>query len=1633
MADQIKYSSNIPNYQPSPAYLGGTIEENLIERTAVEGVPQSMYSKSQLSELTQIYKNENVANPTAAFAQDIATTLSGDFPEDPEWFTYEGNKLGISGFAKAFNDGNPMSDADQIETFSVDTEGNPITMPTLFGSEKLGAYYQGVKEEAVPALAEAGSFAMGFKLTNDYLNKIRYKGTDIGFGPLKIKGSKPITRALAPFFGGFVSSFLGRTGGEKIQELAFGPDVPILPEAEAMYKFGQGTTEGLSYSAMPYAIGQNINLGYELIKNDLTRGMLKKQKGSSLYDDASSGFATKFLQGTENLLQGSSRTVRGATAAEIREAKRLGVDYAKGVPLRFGAAEVASNLGAGAAQAQNILDPQLPMFEIAREAGYSLLFGNSADVVLRKIPALAETGLDLVTSGAKLAYPFRTADNSYRQAYSSKKQREKQTEISEWLYKALADAGEDPEAVIAALNSKEFNNLLDSDGSTVKPTAGTKSLSPTLLGLEGALNFIGNGLQDQRSSAQIAITQGIRNKIRGLYATGDRAALQEAAALTEGIFDAAINKRVYQARLKLNDAFEKLRTDPATGQRVASSKDEAKVLFKLFEDLMKADRLKESGLWNKIPQGTEITQFFDAAGNKKEVPSFVESWNKNVTSLTAESQVLIPSKLMDSLGAFVTRKTDELGIGPETTVAEPVNKRLASATQKFQNLFTGIVGTENGEREFRELVNSVSELPVSEQVTSFRIKAQEKAGKFSSATGKKWAAASNAYADMLSIRNNLDTPPVPTVAKPVNEAVIPFQDAADVSFKNLQDAVDDNPLRGSQISVSANNAALEMNKLTDATEIDEVLSNFIEMEGGADLNATQAAAVQMLSDQAALVKAKISNPTPDSSSQLVSSDGKGLSAKEVFDMRSSALSLARELDAAGDVNGSRIAYEFAGALLDDLQSFPQGVNFAYDTARAFSKAFNKTYTQTFAGDLSAVDSSGARKIPPELLARELQGIDVAYLHVKELDAVGQFQQQQMLGNLIDGGQLDVLLRGDLMGAQTASDPRVVQLREGFESVIDPESEMLDIPKYKAWLQTNQQLLSEVAPDLAEESFKILETVNTVRGTTENVLRNIRENAIDPDTQTVTPSSLKKWMTSNNNALMLKAFPALEADLLDIQKANVLLAEDTKLAKKRKNDVLAQSSFYELMMSSGFDKNGTENPTTAIAKALRPSNDKPIESLNRLFSVIGQLDAKTKPLGDLTVSDPTRVKGVTKDLTSGTDVMGYTLPDGTTVPGFDVSLQGPTTLFDPKNPDAPRIEISREEAIKGFRVSLIEHVLSKAGGDAGEGAWSATSAYKQFFEPQPNSQNKVSVAEWAESKGVMTKGQLDNMKMLFGEMAKYEQTLMSGTAQDFEDLVKKMGPGLDVALSIVGSSAGTRARNLLVGPGGSGDLIVSGRAAEAARTAGRNLMEKIPEAARMDMLKKMFEDPELLADLLRKGGKPSEKPKFALKAFRILRDFIEPSSSAFRLARPALLRGELETTDMDVSEDPDFLLGSKPSYKMSPEQQERLRQQFLETYVKPDQNSDELLRKARKFLDNRDQSSLQPPLNEALPPVRQATVPNGVQTATATAPVDPVGTTGIASLGGTSRIDVDKARKLFPNDITFAARGGAISSGIGAFR
>jgi len=1620
--EQNKFASTSPDYQPSPAYLGGTIQENLTAR----GMPEPLtFSKESLGQLKNIYRNENVADPTAALAQDIATTISGEFPEDPNWFSYPSLTTG-KGFAGAFNDGIPMTPMDIIELFSVDTEGEPIRMPTLFGSEKLGTIALGVKEEIVPALAEAGSFAGGFKLTNDYLNKIKYKGSAIG--PYLRGVQKGVSRFALPTIAGLFSATAGRFGGEKIQEFTFGPDVPLLPKAEALYKLGQGTTEGLGYSAIPYAMSKNISLGYELIKDDLTRGMLKQpgQQASKLFKYAPTATGKTTLAGAESMLQGIAQTSKAA-------------------PFTYGLAEVASNVGAGLAQAQNELDPATPIGEFAREFSYSLLGGYSADVLTKKVPYVAGQ----LNKGRKNVQGFLFGGKEFRDKAKAARQEKLQGEIADWLFKALQDAGDDPKEVAKLLSSREFSDLLDSDGSPVKPTAGTKSLNPTILGLEGALNFVGNGLQGQRATAQQAITSGIRQKIRGLYATGDRDAVQEAAAMMEGTFEASINKRVYEARKKLDDAFKRIQRD-SKGVPVAASKDEAKKMFDLFDELIKADRARERALWGRIPENVEISEFVDEKGNPISVPNFIKYWNENVSTLIEEAKVPLDNDLTDSLGAFVARKTEELNLSGEEAVVA-VDTRLQKAREKFQDLYAGVAATPEAQAAFQKAVNDVSQLPPQEQAAAFKAISSDKLGKSSTPRSREVAKAYDAYANLLVIQNNLDTPPVAEASQVVNEAV---QSAQENFARNTQrfNAYLDNPNFSIQSEARDNLRAVQavarrIENLDDPNEIQRVVDEWVNANaesrtqryiqqdpqgrGGQFLpdSAFTTDARGFLDSAAALRRAQLENPAaaPEAAAEVATStaDVGTLSAKEVLQMRSTALALGRKLDAGGDARGANIAYGFAKSLLNDLKSFPQGVNFAYDTARAYSVAFNDAYTRTFAGDLSATDKSGARKIAPELLKRELQGVDLAYLHVKQLDQVGQFQQQQLLSTLIDGSQLDAALRGNLFGAQTSDRPDVVKLREGFEGVIDPESEMLDLPKYEEWLKANKSLLDEVAPDLYEESIKVLGTANTVRGTTENVLRNIRENAIDETTGKVTPTSLAKWMQQDNNALMLKAFPALEADLSNMSRLNVLLDRTSAEAKQAINAVKAQSSFYQLMKSNGLDLGGTENPTTAINKALRPSNERPIESLNRLFLAIGQLDVKKKPLGDLTV-DPMRKEGVTTDLQRGTseDVLG-----------FDSALQGPTSVVKitedaagKKTVEPTGVTIDREEALLGFRVSLIEEVLSKSGMNANDGAWSATAAYKNFFEPLPNSQNNVSVAEWAESKGVMAAGQLDNMKKLLGEMAKYEQTLMSGDAQDFEDLVKKMGPGLDIALSILGSSAGTRARNVLVGPGGSGDLIVSGRAAEAARNAGRTLLEKAPEVARMTMLTKMFEDPELLGALLAKAKTPEKKASFALKAYNIMLDFLEPSSSVYRLVRPALVQDKPEEETSVITEKPDFLMGDRKRFTVTPERQEQMKQEFYEKYIAPEkaeENVNELLQKAREFLDTREDASLQLPSRGVLP--APAPVPSGVQTAS----VDSAGSgSQRPQSGGIGSIDINKARQLFPNDITFAARGGEMRSGIG---
>ena len=128
------------------------------------------------------------------------------------------------------------------------------------------------------------------------------------------------------------------------------------------------------------------------------------------------------------------------------------------------------------------------------------------------------------------------------------------------------------------------------------------------------------------------------------------------------------------------------------------------------------------------------------------------------------------------------------------------------------------------------------------------------------------------------------------------------------------------------------------------------------------------------------------------------------------------------------------------------------------------------------------------------------------------------------------------------------------------------------------------------------------TVATLRGVQESILRNARAEAFNPETGQISLDSLQKWMAKNKE--ILDTFPALREDLQNVESAQILLNDTTQAAKMRQAEEAAQVSFYDIMnpvMGDGRRLHGTESPTTAITKAI--NSKAPYRNLNRILDLV----------------------------------------------------------------------------------------------------------------------------------------------------------------------------------------------------------------------------------------------------------------------------------------------------------------------------------------------------------------------------------------------------------------------------------------------
>ena len=373
-----------------------------------------------------------------------------------------------------------------------------------------------------------------------------------------------------------------------------------------------------------------------------------------------------------------------------------------------------------------------------------------------------------------------------------------------------------------------------------------------------------------------------------------------------------------------------------------------------------------------------------------------------------------------------------------------------------------------------------------------------------------------------------------------------------------------------------------------------------------------------------------------------------------------------------------------------------------------------------------------------------------------------------------------------------------------------------------------------------------EVVSSLRGTTEKMYRNARFAALDPVTGEINPNKLNTFVANNQEVLDL--FPDVKKSLSNLEDAQVVLRTDTDAAKSRIKDEEVQLSFYNIMNPKMRDADGLF--TQRILGTESPSaiiggaitGKFPFKNLNRILERIDRIAVGDETTG--LIADP---------------------------------------------------ELA-EKARSGMRSAILEYAATKAGASK-SGSFSASSLYDSFFQKLPQSGADVNLNDWMVATNLWAPGQDKRFKEVVTQMVKYEAGEMTGQAGE---IVETAGPILDLYASLVGSAVGTGIYSKL---GGSGTGSI--KAAGAGSKAMKEIMLRVPEALRTDLMTDLLSNPELLALMLQKPSKKRRKIAIAKRVGNLLQKLgyigVDYAARPLRAGLPAGSREAIrpETDDPDL--------------------------------------------------------------------------------------------------------------------------------------
>ena len=186
-------------------------------------------------------------------------------------------------------------------------------------------------------------------------------------------------------------------------------------------------------------------------------------------------------------------------------------------------------------------------------------------------------------------------------------------------------------------------------------------------------------------------------------------------------------------------------------------------------------------------------------------------------------------------------------------------------------------------------------------------------------------------------------------------------------------------------------------------------------------------------------------------------------SNELLKLKTKTLELSRQASAVGDYAKANIYNTIADDVMDSLDGLYQGDG-SYDTARAFSRALNDTFTRTFAGRVSASDKSGASRIAPEVALRQ------ALAGGNEASAM-KFQQLSDATRFLDTQKIVSVEQFDNLSEQ------MMDAQEDFLNIIvseavDPETGIASASRLKGIFTKNSELFDRF-PDIKNRVEKAI--------------------------------------------------------------------------------------------------------------------------------------------------------------------------------------------------------------------------------------------------------------------------------------------------------------------------------------------------------------------------------------------------------------------------------------------------------------------------------------------------------------------------------------------------------------------------------